>query len=71
MFNGEQYGILPFFIQNYILYLGLEHPTAKLIKEIELPEIIFSKYETCFYDHFFMFHSFKWKSSTSFVDYTT
>ena len=70
MFNGEQYSDIPLFIQNYILYMGLEHPSAKIIKNIELPEVIFSKYEMCFYDHFFMFNDFKWKNYISFVDCT-
>ena len=70
MFDGEQYGKIPLMLQNYILYVGLEHPCAKLVKDIKLPEVIFSKYDMCFYEHFLMFNDFKWKSSISFVDYT-
>ena len=49
MYDGIQYGIIPLFIQNRILYMGMEHPTANLIKNIKLPEIIYSKYPISFY----------------------
>ena len=70
MFDGEQYSDIPLFIQNYILCMGLEHPCAKIIKNIKLPETIYCKYEMCFYDHFFMFNDSKWKNSISSVDCT-
>ena len=70
MFDYIQYGIIPYFLQVKILKMGLEHPTAKMIKKIQIPEHIWGREEMCFYDHFLMFHSFKWISSTNFVGYT-
>lgn len=70
MYDGIQYGIIPLFIQNRILYMGMEHPTANLIKNIKLPEIIYSKYPISFYKHFLMFYSFKWINFINFADST-
>ncbi len=70
MFDYIRYGDLPYEIQIMILKMGLEHPIARIIKDINLPEQIWSREPLCFYDHFFMFHFNKWKSSISFVDYT-
>ena len=57
MFDCIQYGNIPLFIQNYILKIGLEHPTASIIKSIKLPEIIFSRNKMSFSDHFFLFYN--------------
>jgi len=70
MFDYIRYGDLPYEIQIMILKMGLEHPTARMIKDIKIPEQIWSREEMCFYEHFLMFYSFKWISSTSFVDCT-
>jgi hypothetical protein len=55
MFDGIQYGDIPFFIQNYILKIGLESPTARLIKSIKLPEVIYSNQKICFSELYFLF----------------
>lgn len=57
MFDRIQYGDIPLFIQNYILKIGLEHPTASCIKSIKIPEVIFSRNKMSFSDHFFLFHN--------------
>tara|TARA_R100000353_G_scaffold157111_2_gene116154 strand:+ start:5800 stop:6009 length:210 start_codon:yes stop_codon:yes gene_type:complete len=57
MFDNIQYGNIPLFIQNYILKIGLEHPTAFCIKSINIPEVIYSKYKMSFSDHFFLFYN--------------
>jgi hypothetical protein len=59
MFNGIQYGIIPFFIQNYILKIGMKHPLAIIFEnEVVIPEIIFERVQMSFYEHFLMFNNF-------------
>jgi hypothetical protein len=55
MFDYIQYGILPLFIQVYIQRLGMEHPAARLIKDIKFPEVIFSKEPLSFSQLYFLF----------------
>jgi len=55
MFDYIQYGILPLFIQVYIQRLGMEHPSARLIKDIKYPEIIFTKEPLSFSQLYFLF----------------
>mgnify|MGYP003117225567 CR=1 FL=1 len=55
MFDGIQYGVIPFFIQNYILKIGLESPTARLIKNIKLPEVIYTNETISFSELYFLF----------------
>mgnify|MGYP003136081071 FL=1 len=62
MFDGIQYGVIPFFIQNYILKIGLESPTARLIKNIKLPEVIFTNEKISFSELYFLFLDIKWRN---------
>jgi hypothetical protein len=57
MFDYEQYGEIPLFIQVYILKIGMEHPTAKLIKdEIKrIPPIVYSNHNSSFIYYIFLF----------------
>ena len=55
MFDYVRYGTLPLFIQVYIQRLGMEHPTAKLIKNIKYPEVIFTKHPLSFSQLYFLF----------------
>tara|TARA_R100001163_G_C5060092_1_gene196850 strand:+ start:1517 stop:1741 length:225 start_codon:yes stop_codon:yes gene_type:complete len=55
MFDYIQYGILPLFIQVYIQRLGMEHPAARLIKNIKTPEVIFTKQPLSFSQLYFLF----------------
>tara|TARA_R110000823_G_scaffold245826_2_gene369940 strand:+ start:547 stop:762 length:216 start_codon:yes stop_codon:yes gene_type:complete len=57
MFDNLILGILPFFIQNYILKIGLEHPNAKLIKDEmkKIPPIVYSNHNSSFIYYIFLF----------------
>ena len=58
MFDSIQYGMIPLFIQNKILKIGLCHPICKILKEIELPEIIFEREKSSYSELFFLFYDF-------------
>ncbi len=57
MFDGIQYGCLPFFIQNYILKIGLIHPIAAIFKKVKPPPCVYSLRNEGFYYHFFLFNN--------------
>ena len=57
MFDYEQYGEIPLFIQVYIQRIGMEHPNAKLIKEEmkKIPPIVYSNHNSSFIYYIFLF----------------
>ena len=56
MFDYVQYGIIPYTIQVTILKLGLQSPTCKIIKNLDLPILIYSREPQTFSDIYFLFY---------------